>query len=124
MTIDLKREYFRQDFLASLVVFLVALPLCMGVAIASGMPPAAGLLTGIIGGLIVGAVSGSPFQVSGPTVSLALIVWEIVHRLGPGALGVIVVLSGILQMVFGALRWGRIIRALSPAVVIFSSQCH
>lgn len=117
MTIDLKREYFRQDFLASLVVFLVALPLCMGVAIASGMPPAAGLLTGIIGGLIVGAVSGSPFQVSGPTVSLALIVWEIVHRLGPGALGVIVVLSGILQMVFGALRWGRIIRALSPAVV-------
>lgn len=76
----------RQDFLASLVIFLVALPLCMGVAIASGVPPAAGLLTGIIGGLIVGAVSGSPFQVSGPTVSLALIVWEIVHHFGPAAL--------------------------------------
>lgn len=107
----------RQDFLASLVIFLVALPLCMGVAIASGMPPAAGLLTGIIGGLIVGAVSGSPFQVSGPTVSLALIVFEIVHRFGPAALGVIVLFSGILQIGFGVLRWGRIFRAVSPAVV-------
>lgn len=117
MKLDLKREYWRQDFLASLVVFLVALPLCMGVAIASGMPPASGLLTGIIGGLIVGAVSGSPFQVSGPTVSLALIVWEIVSRFGPATLGVIVLLSGILQITFGTLRWGRIFRALSPAVV-------
>jgi MFS superfamily sulfate permease-like transporter len=117
MKMDLKQGYWRQDFLASLVVFLVALPLCMGVAIASGMPPAAGLLTGIIGGLIVGTVSGSPFQVSGPTVSLALIVWEIVHRFGPGALGVIVILSGVLQIAFGSLRSGRIVRALSPAVV-------
>lgn len=117
MKMDLKQGYWRQDFLASLVVFLVALPLCMGVAIASGMPPAAGLLTGIIGGLIVGTISGSPFQVSGPTVSLALIVWEIVHRFCPGALGVIVILSGVLQIAFGALRWGRIFRALSPAVV-------
>lgn len=117
MKLDLKREYWRQDFLASLVVFLVALPLCMGVAIASGMPPASGLLTGIIGGLIVGTMSGSPFQVSGPTVSLALIVWEIVNKFGPAALGVIVLLSGIMQIAFGALRWGRIFRALSPAVV-------
>ncbi len=117
MKLDLKREHWRQDFLASLVVFLVALPLCMGVAIASGMPPACGLLTGIIGGLIVGAVSGSPFQVSGPTVSLALIVWEIVNSFGPAALGVIVLLSGIMQIAFGTLRWGRIFRALSPAVV-------
>ncbi len=115
--IDLKREYLRQDLLASLVVFLVALPLCMGVAIASGMPPASGLVTGIVGGLIVGTISGSPFQVSGPTVSLALIVWEIVNRFGPGALGVIVLFSGILQIVFGTLRWGRVFRALSPAVV-------
>ncbi len=117
MKLDLTREYWRQDFLASLVVFLVALPLCMGVAIASGMPPASGLLTGIIGGLIVGTVSGSPFQVSGPTVSLALIVFEIVNRFGPTALGVIVLLSGIMQIGFGTLRWGRIFRALSPAVV-------
>ncbi len=108
---------WRPDILSSLVVFLVALPLCMGVAIASGMPPAAGLITGIVGGLIVGAVSRSPFQVSGPTVSLALIIWESVNRFGPAALGVIVLLSGFLQIGFGLLRWGRIFRAVSPAVV-------
>ncbi len=117
MKVDLTQYSCRKDFLPSLVVFLVALPLCMGVAIASGMPPASGLIAGIIGGIIVGAVSGSPFQVSGPTVSLALIVWEIVHRFGPAALGAILFISGILQIAFGSLRWGRIFRALSPAVV-------
>ena len=99
MSFDLKA--WRPDFLSSLVVFLVALPLCMGVAIASGMPPSAGLITGIVGGLIVGGVSGSQFQVSGPTVSLALIIWESVNRFGPAALGVIVLLSGCLQIGFG-----------------------
>ncbi|EPN44278.1 sulfate transporter family protein, partial [Pseudomonas syringae pv. actinidiae ICMP 19096] len=55
-----------RELLASVVVFLVALPLCMGIAIASGMPPAKGLITGIIGGLVVGWIAGSPLQVSGP----------------------------------------------------------
>lgn len=64
------RAYFSQglfgrDLLGSVVVFLVALPLCMGIAIASGMPPSAGLISGIVGGLIVGAIAGSPLQVSG-----------------------------------------------------------
>ena len=55
----------KQDFLASIVVFLVALPLCMGIAIASGVPVAAGLITGIVGGIVVGSLAGSPLQVSG-----------------------------------------------------------
>ena len=63
----------RQDFLASVVVFLVALPLCMGIAIASGVPVAAGLITGIVGGLIVGWFSGAPLQVSGPAAGLTVI---------------------------------------------------
>lgn len=117
MNLDLKKYICMQDLLPSMVVFLVALPLCMGVAIASGLPPSSGLITGIIGGIVVGAVSGSPFQVSGPTVSLALIVWDIAQRYGPAGLGVIVLLSGMLQIAFGSLRWGRIFRALSPAVV-------
>lgn len=100
----IKKAAWLPDLLPSLVLFLVALPLCMGVAIASGVPPAAGLVSGIVGGLIVGAMSASPFQVSGPTVSLALMVWDIVNRLGLGALGLIVALSGILQIGFGVLK--------------------
>src|SRR6476620_8584933 len=73
---------FGSDALASLVVFLVALPLCMGIAIASGVPPALGILTGIIGGIIVGTISGSPLQVSGPAAGLSVIVFEMVHRFG------------------------------------------
>lgn len=57
--------YLRHDAFASVVVFLVALPLCMAIAVASGAPPATGIITGIIGGLIVGALAGSPLQVSG-----------------------------------------------------------
>lgn len=65
------RSTLPRDALASVVVFLVALPLCMGVAIASGMPPAKGLITGIVGGLVVGALAGAPLQVSGPAAGLA-----------------------------------------------------
>lgn len=71
---------FKSDFLASVVVFLVALPLCMGVAIASGMPPAAGLITGIIGGLVGGSLSGSPLQVSGPAAGLTVIILELIQK--------------------------------------------
>ena len=60
------KKGWTQDVLASIVVFLVALPLCLGIAIASGAPPALGLITGIIGGLVVGSIAGSPLQVSGP----------------------------------------------------------
>src|SRR3954470_10805741 len=80
----------KQDLLASIVVFLVALPLCMGTAIASGVPPAAGLLTGIVGGLIVGMFSGCPLQVSGPAAGLAVLVYEIVQKQGLQSLGIIV----------------------------------
>ena len=72
------KEHFRSDFLASIVVFLVALPLCIGISIAVGVNPALGLITGIIGGLVVGAVAGSPLQVSGPAASLFVIVADIV----------------------------------------------
>ncbi len=124
----------RTDALASVVVFLVALPLCMGIAIASGVPPAAGLITGIVGGIVVGRLAGSPLQVSGPAAGLAVIVWELVQRHGIAALGVIVLLAGLLQLVAGALGVGQWFRAVSPAVIhgmlagigvlIFASQFH
>lgn len=74
------RDTLPRDLMASVVVFLVALPLCMGIAIASGMPPAKGLLTGIVGGLVVGFLAGSPLQVSGPAAGLAVLVFELVDR--------------------------------------------
>src|SRR5688500_11144384 len=80
---------FMHDFLASIVVFLVALPLCMGVALASGMPPATGLITGIIGGIIVGSIAGSPLQVSGPAAGLTVIILEIVKEQGVAMVGTI-----------------------------------
>ena len=82
---------FTDGILASVVVFLVALPLCLGIAIraseppwgiASGVPPARGLITGMVGGIIVGAVSGSPLQVSGPAAGLAVVVGELVRHEG------------------------------------------
>ena len=108
---------FSRDFTASIVVFLVAMPLCMGIAVASGVPPEKGLITGIIGGIVVGLLAGSPLQVSGPAAGLAVIVFEIVREQGLSALGPILILAGVIQVVAGLLRLGGWFRAISPAVV-------
>src|SRR5512145_1543891 len=107
----------RHDVLASVVVFLVALPLCMGIAVASGMPPATGIITGIIGGLVVGALSGCPLQVSGPAAGLSVIVWQYLQTYGMEKLGVIVLLAGFHQMIAAWLQMGQWFRAVSPAVI-------
>lgn len=106
-----------RDFTASLVVFLVAMPLCMGIAVASGVPPEKGLVTGIIGGLVVGLFAGSPLQVSGPAAGLAVIVFELVRDHGLSALGPILLLAGLIQVAAGVLKIGGWFRAISPAVV-------
>lgn len=106
-----------RDLTASIVVFLVAMPLCMGIAIASGVPPERGLITGIIGGIVVGALAGSPLQVSGPAAGLAVIVYELVRDQGLSALGPILLLAGLIQVAAGIFRLGGWFRAISPAVV-------
>ena len=106
-----------KELLASVVVFLVALPLCMGIAIASGMPPAKGLITGIIGGLVVGWLAGSPLQVSGPAAGLAVLVFELVREHGMAMLGPILLLAGVLQILAGRLKLGCWFRVTAPAVV-------
>jgi MFS superfamily sulfate permease-like transporter len=128
------RSSLKSDFLSSVVVFLVALPLCMGIAIACGVPVAAGLITGIIGGLVVGALSGCPLQVSGPAAGLIVLVYEIVAEFGIETLGIVVLLAGAVQLVAGLLRLGQWFRAVSPAVIkgmlagigvlILASQFH
>lgn len=109
--------FFARDFTASIVVFLVAMPLCMGIAIASGVPPEMGLVTGIVGGVVVGLLAGSPLQVSGPAAGLAVIVFEFVRDHGLSALGPLLVLAGVIQFVAGVARLGGVFRAISPAVV-------
>lgn len=107
-----------KDMTAGLVVFLVALPLCLGIAIASGAPPLAGLLGGIIGGLIVGGISGSHTSVSGPAAGLTAVVAAQITALGSfDAFLLAVFLAGVIQIVMGVLRWGAI-AAFVPSSVI------
>jgi MFS superfamily sulfate permease-like transporter len=127
-------ESWRADLLSSLVVFLVALPLCMGIALASGAPIAAGLVTGIIGGIVVGLLAGAPLQVSGPAAGLTVICGEIIREHGMPALGIAVLMAGMLQLAAGLMKFGQWFRAVSPAVIhgmlsgigvlILSSQIH
>jgi len=124
----------KNDLLPSVVVFLVAVPLCIGIAIACGVSPVAGLLSGIIGGLVVGSLNGCPLMVSGPAAGLIAIVWEIINVHGLTGLALCVAVAGCLQMIFGLLGAGVIFRAVSPAVIqgmltgigalIFFSQFH
>jgi MFS superfamily sulfate permease-like transporter len=99
----------RSDFPASIVVFFVALPLCLGIALASGAPLLAGLIAGVVGGVVVGAISGSNLGVSGPAAGLAAIVASAITQLGSfETFLVAVVLAGVIQVVFGILRFGII----------------
>ena len=107
----------KADLPASIVVLFVAVPLCLGIAVASNAPPFAGLLAGIIGGIIVGSLSGSQLGVSGPAAGLAVIVYGAIGELGyPGFL-VAVVIGGALQILFGLLRAGFIAFFFPTAVI-------
>ncbi|MFC0141072.1 SulP family inorganic anion transporter [Erwinia mallotivora] len=108
----------RQDIPAGLVVFLVALPLCLGIAQASGLPPFVGLLTGVIGGLVVTTFSPSKFAVSGPAAGLVTIVTGAIETLGSfSALLLALIIAGVLQFLLGVVRAGRFI-SLVPGTVI------
>ena len=126
------------DVLASVVVFLVALPLCMGIALASGVPAekaaSVGIITGIIGGIVVGLIGGSPMQVSGPAAGLSVVVYELARAHGYERVGLIVLIAGVIQLIAGVCRLGQWFRAVAPAVIqgmlsgigllIFGSQFH
>lgn len=124
----------RRDIFASIVVFLVALPLCMAIAVATGAPISSGLITGMVGGALVGPISGAPLQVSGPAAGLTVPVSEAIRTHGLQSLGLIVMLAGGMQLLAGICRMGQWFRAVSPAVIhgmlagigvlIFASQFH
>lgn len=100
---------FKYDFPASVVVFLVALPLCLGVALASGAPLFAGIIAGIVGGIVVGLVSGSALSVSGPAAGLTTIVLASITSMGSfEAFLTTVFLAGVIQLVLGFIQAGTI----------------
>lgn len=108
----------KRDIPASLVVFAVALPLCVAIARASNMPTAAGIITAIIGGVVVGLAGGGPLQVSGPTAGLIVVLLGVQEKLGFASLGLVIFLAGMMQVAAGILRFGQWFRAVSPAVIL------
>lgn len=111
-------RHLKHDLPAGIVVFLVALPLCLGIALASGVPLMAGLISGVIGGLVVAWLSGSQLSVSGPAAGLVVMVINAIAVLGSfEALLTAVVLAGVLQIAFGRLRAGGL-GACFPSSVI------
>ena len=104
----LNTKNFKTDLLSGMVVFLVALPLCLGIAVASGAPPFAGIITGVIGGILVGVLSSSHVSVSGPAAGLIAIVLAAVTNLGYETFLLAVVLAGVFQLLLGIAKAGGI----------------
>ncbi|WNG52712.1 SulP family inorganic anion transporter [Archangium minus] len=111
------QDVLTRDVPASLVVFLVALPLCMGISLASGAPIMAGLIAGIVGGLVVGLFGGAPLLVSGPAAGLAVMVFGFIQELGFATTCAAVAAAGLVQVALGVLKVARTSLAISPAVI-------
>ena len=114
---DRLRSILRYDLPSSLVVFLVALPLSLGIAIASGAPVLSGLVAAVVGGIIAGALGGSPLQVSGPAAGLTVVVADLISDFGWAVTCLITVAAGVLQVLLGLSRVARAALAISPVVV-------
>jgi carbonic anhydrase len=111
------RTNLKHDLPASLVVFLVAVPMSLGIAFASGAPLVAGLIAAIVGGVVAGLLGGSPLTVSGPTAGQTVIIAEAIQRFGWATTCAITVLAGLVQVVLGMSRVARGALAISPAIV-------
>ncbi|MCP5500096.1 MAG: SulP family inorganic anion transporter [Leptospiraceae bacterium] len=135
------KEVWKDDLLAGLIVFMIALPLSIGIATASGAPPIAGLLAAVVGGMLCGFVSGSHVTINGPAAGLIVVILHSIESLGEGnrVLGfkltlACIVIAGIIQIIFGILKTGKY-AALFPSsvvhgmlsaigIIIFSKQIH
>src|SRR5688572_16766221 len=111
-------KYFKNDLPAGLVVFLVALPLCLGISLASGAPFFSGLISGIIGGIVIGSLSGSKLSVSGPAAGLAALVFAAIQNIGSYDLFLCAVLiAGIIQILISVAKLGGIASYFPSSVI-------
>lgn len=113
----IKASDIKKDLFPSFVVFLVALPLCLGISVASGVDPIKGLLTGIIGGIVVAFISGCPLQISGPSAGLTVMVLHVVTAYGPDALIPLGIIVGIFQLGTAVFGVGHFFQATPPALL-------
>ncbi|CDS91679.1 MULTISPECIES: SulP family inorganic anion transporter [Sphingobacterium] len=117
--LKLSKRDLKYDVPASVVVFLVALPLCLGIAMASGAPLFAGLLTGVIGGVVVSSISKSPLSVSGPAAGLTVIVLGAIQSLGAYETFLLaVVIAGVIQLILGVVKAGMIGNYFPSSVIV------
>lgn len=110
-------KYLKTDLLSGMVVFLVALPLCLGIAVASGAPPFAGIICGVIAGIVVGMLSGSNVSVSGPAAGLIAIVLVAINDLGYEPFLVAVIIAGLIQLTLGFAKAGTISSYFPTSVI-------
>lgn len=112
------RETFIKDLMSGIIVGIVALPLAIAFAIASGVAPEVGLITAVVGGFIVSLIGGSSVQIGGPTGAFIVIVYGIVHQFGLDGLIVATLMAGILLVLMGALRLGSLIKFIPYPIVV------
>lgn len=111
-------DNLRHDFSAGLVVFLISLPLCIGIGFASGAPIVSGLISGIVGGIVISLISKSPLSVSGPAAGLTVIVFDSIKTLGNfNDFLLALCLAGIFQIILGFLKAGILSNFFPSAVV-------
>jgi len=115
--VDYTALQFAADAFAGITVALVALPLSIAIAIASGAPPAAGLITAVVGGLLISALGGSRVQIGGPTGAFIVVVYGVIDRYGFDGLLLATLMAGLILLAGGLVRAGRFI-ALVPEPVI------
>src|SRR5437868_960235 len=116
------RENWKSDLISGFIIFLIALPLSLGIAMASGVPPLAGIFSAIVGGIVVSQLSGSYVTINGPAAGLIVVILGTVERLGGGDAGyhyalAAIVISGIILFVLGMLKAGELGQLFPPSVV-------